>query len=114
MAQGTLLAELRMHHGDWSEEELASLHRAGRLLWANGLWVESDCGLSDEGDPWFAFCDAANGDVVIHFARIDGSYIACSPFRDGALTGDLLADVIDRFLGRLRPPVVSIRSTPAA
>jgi hypothetical protein len=113
----TLLAEVRPHQGDWSKDELAYLHHAARLLSANGLCVESECGLTDECDPWFVYCDAESGDVLVHFARVDGSYVACSPFDDGALTGPVLSDVIDEFLQTrigLRPTVVGIRSTPAA
>ena len=38
------------------------------------LKIETDRGLSDEGDPWFIFCLAETGDIIIHFSRFDGCY----------------------------------------
>jgi hypothetical protein len=67
------------HSRDWSNQELAEFYRVENSLIRAGLSVETDRGLSDEGDPWFIFCHAETGDVIIHFARFDGSYAVASP-----------------------------------
>jgi hypothetical protein len=106
-----------VHRLGWSKPELAHFQRAARLLLAEGLSVMTDHGLTDEGEPWFVLCDAESGEIVVHFARIHGSYVACVPFRGGALTGSLLPEVIDRFLRRRhdgRAITNGMRSTPAA
>lgn len=59
---------------DWSNQELATLYRTKKLLADVASFADTDRGISDEGSPWFAFCDAA-GDVLVHIARIDGIYV---------------------------------------
>ncbi len=61
---------------DWSQQELAEFYRVEAALLQAGVDLETERGLSDEGDPWFVFCRADNGDVFIHFSRIDGLYVA--------------------------------------
>lgn len=63
---------------DWSNQELADLFRVRQLLSAANVPVETDRGVTDEGDPWFVFCHA-NGEVFIHLCRIDGAYVLDSP-----------------------------------
>ena len=63
---------------DWSNQELADLFRVRQLLSAANVPVETDRGVTDEGDPWFVFCHA-NGEVFIHLCRIDGLYVLDSP-----------------------------------
>jgi len=63
---------------DWTNQELADLFRVRQLLGAANVPVETDRGVTDEGDPWFVFCHA-NGDVFIHLCRIDGAYVLDSP-----------------------------------
>ena len=82
----------------WSNQELAQLHRAARILDKNGLRLDSDHGVTDEGDPWWVFCDTDTGDVLVHFARIGGQYVACAPFCTGGLTGCMFRDVVDKTL----------------
>lgn len=60
---------------DWSQQETAEFYRVESALVQAGVELESDRGLSDEGDPWFIFCRSDNGEVFIHFARIDGLYV---------------------------------------
>lgn len=113
----TFLADVRAHQQGWSKRELGHLHRAAELMRAGRLPVGTDCGVTDEGDPWFVFCDAETGEVVAHFARIGRRYVACVPFHNGALIGPVFPDVIEQFLQQrtvARPISVSIRSTPAA
>jgi hypothetical protein len=112
-----LLADVRDHQHGWSDYELGHLHRAARLMWSGGLPIGTDCGVTDEGDPWFVFCDVESGDVIAHFARIGTKYVACVPFRNGAMTGHVFPDLIEQFLQQridAQPTSIGIRSTPAA
>ena len=72
---------------DWSAQELAEFYRVEAALIRVGLSVEVDRGLTDEGDPWFVFCRADDGEVVVHFARIDGMYFVGSPAYGGVTQG---------------------------
>jgi hypothetical protein len=72
---------------DWSQQELAEFYRVERALVQAGLTVVTDRGLSDEGDPWFVFCRAEDGEVVVHFACIDGRYVIGGPAYDRIVSG---------------------------
>ena len=63
--------------GDWSQQEIAEFYRVEAALTQAGLHVTTDRGVSDEGDPWFVFC-RFDGDVILHFARIDDLYVVAS------------------------------------
>jgi hypothetical protein len=111
------LADLRAVGRGWSKQEVSHLHRAASVLWRGGVSLETDSGVTDEGDPWFVFCDAESGDVLVHFARIGGAYVVCAPLLDGSLTARVLPELVDRFLERYpRGRLTSLRnrSTPAA
>jgi hypothetical protein len=84
----------------WSTHELALFSRAARLLASGGLRIETDYGLTDEGEPWLVFCNAESGDVFGHFARVHEGYVACVPFRGHGLRGWELPDLLSRFLRR--------------
>jgi hypothetical protein len=62
--------------------------------------IESDRGVTDEGDPWFVFLRAEDGETFIHFARIDGEYIIAGPAYEGVAKGfdfpGLVRDLISR------------------
>jgi len=88
------------HPIGWSPHELALFSRAARLLASGGLRIETDYGLTDEGEPWLVFCNADSGDVFGHFARIHEGYVACIPFRGYGLRGWELPDLLSRFLRR--------------
>lgn len=64
---------------DWSQQELAEFYRVESALIRSGLNVETDRGLTDEGEPWFVFCRSSDGEVVVHFAKCDGQYIVAGP-----------------------------------
>ena len=66
----------------WSQPELAEFYRVESALLQAGVRLETEIGVSDEGDPWFAFCRQDTGEVFVHFARIDGEYLI-----DGASMG---------------------------
>lgn len=64
---------------DWSQQELAEFYRVEAALSRAGIRVGTDRGLSDEKEPWFVFYRTDDGEVVIHFARIDGEYLIAGP-----------------------------------
>ena len=70
------------------------------MLSLEGCRIETDYGLTDEGEPWLVFCNAESADVCGHFARMREGYVACIPFRDDGLRGGELRDVLGRFLWR--------------
>ena len=92
------LIDARSRREGWTSDDLAQLHRVAAALRHPARPLEADGGLTDEGEPWFAICHLQSGEVVAHFARIDGSYIVCAPFLKGSLRGRLLCELIARFL----------------
>jgi hypothetical protein len=74
------------------------LHHAVNVWRQAGLSVETGSGMTDESEPWFVFCDADSGEVLVHFARISGKYIVCSPSLNNSLAGHSLPDLIHTFL----------------
>lgn len=64
---------------DWTQQELAEFYRVESALIRAGIRVGTDRGMSDENEPWFVFYRSEDGEVVIHFARIDGEYIIAGP-----------------------------------
>ena len=62
----------------WDNQEIAEFYRAVDILKRAGLNTEVDSGVTDEGDPWFVFIRPETGEVIAHFARIDGHFIAVS------------------------------------
>jgi hypothetical protein len=85
---------------DWSPRELAEFYRVESALIQAGLRIDTERGLSDEGDPWFAFCRQDTGEVIVHMARIDGDYILAGPTYEGISCGrdieSLVCDLISR------------------
>jgi hypothetical protein len=96
----TSFADQSVRPQGWSNHELALFYRAAELLSSESICVETDYGLTDEGEPWLVFCDAESGDIVGHFAKIHKEYVACIPFRQCVLTGWELSDLLSRFLRR--------------
>jgi hypothetical protein len=95
---------------DWSNQERAELYRIADLLDRSGLSVGTDSGLSDEGDPWFAFFHPDSGDVIAHFARIDGLFVAAATTAGTTLRGRDFRAVIDQIIER--QPLVFPRPDP--
>ena len=96
----TSCAEPNVRPLGWSGQELALFSRAAKSLSSGGLRIETDYGLTDEGEPWLVFCNAESGDVCGHFARMREEYVACIPFREDGVRGSELRDVLCRFLRR--------------
>jgi hypothetical protein len=94
------LTEVRRSRTDWSKEEIAYLERAAHFVRKLGVSVETDHGVTDEGEPWFVICDASSDEVLVHFCRIRRRYVACAPFLESSLSGHVFADLIERFLDR--------------
>jgi hypothetical protein len=72
---------------DWSPQDIAEFYRVESVLIQAGLRVVSARGLTDEGDPWFVFCRVEDDEVIVHFARIDGSYVVSAPAYCGNVVG---------------------------
>ena len=85
--------------GGWSQQELAEFYRVEAALIRAGLQIGSERGLSDEGEPWFAFC-RPDGDAIMHFARIDGSYVIASEVLDTPMWGGDFRNLINQIAQR--------------
>jgi hypothetical protein len=96
----TNFAGQSVHSLGWSTHELALFCRAATLLSSENVCIETDYGLTDEGEPWLVFCDTESGDILGHFARMNEEYVACVPFRRGALRSWDLSDLLSHFLGQ--------------
>jgi hypothetical protein len=86
-------------------------------LWNVGLALETDSGVTDEGEPWFVFCDDLSGEIFAHFARIGREYVVCAPWLNRLLTGIILRQLVDHFIDLCpyrRAASIRSRSTPAA
>ncbi len=85
---------------NWTNEELAELFRVVDILGRAGVAIDTDMGLSDEGEPWFAFCRADTGDVIVHFSRIDGQFVAVSAATDAVMRGNNFRRVAEALVNR--------------
>ena len=86
-----------LYASDWSNQELANLHRAFSLVQSAQPGLEYDRGISDEGDPWFIIGDD-KGEVLIHICRIDGRYILDGAALSNPLNGKDFNALIEDFL----------------
>lgn len=82
----------------WSNQDIAEIYRVADSLRRAGLPIESDEGQTDEGEPWYSFCSANTGEVIVHFAYIDGRYIAEVGHLGVSFSGSSLAEIIGQFL----------------
>ena len=85
---------------DWSNAELAELYRVVDILSRAGVAIDTDKGLSDEGDPWFVFCRADTGDVIVHFARIGNQFVAVSAVTDDVVRGPNFRKIAEALVNR--------------
>ena len=88
----------------WGNDELAELYRVQHALVQARIAIETDRGVTDEGDPWFIFC-RPGGEVIVHATRYDGVYRLYSPVLPQPLTGSSFAALTRSFLSGLRTPV---------
>ncbi|BBK31705.1 hemolysin type calcium-binding protein [Stella humosa] len=84
--------------GGWTEQEKAELYRAASLLGARGLPFDSEFGTTDDGDPWFLFIGRGTGEVLAHFARIDGTFVVHHAAADVVFESRDIRDLVDRVL----------------
>src|SRR5690242_6832870 len=85
---------------DWSAQELAEFYRVEAALIQAGLLIESERGLSDEGEPWFAFCRSEDGEVIVHIARLDNEYLLAGPAYDGLARGNDIRSLVQNLVAR--------------
>ena len=95
---------------DWTNDELAEFYRIEASLIRNGISVETDRGVSDEGHPWFVFCRSDTGDVILHLARLDGHYLAASPVFGGSVRGPDFKSLIQCVIGSQLQSVVRVKN----
>jgi hypothetical protein len=82
----------------WGNQDIADFYRAVDILKQAGLETEVDSGTTDEGDPWFVFVRPESGEVVAHFAHIDGWFIAVSSVNHQMYKGKNIRNIIDQML----------------
>ena len=117
MSSTVCLADVRFRWRGWSNYELAQFHRVIAYLSNIRFELETDSGVTDEGDPWFVFCDSDSGEVFAHFARIRGEYFVWAPRLNRLLTGTTLRQLANHFIDLCpcrRAASIRSRSTPAA
>ena len=90
----------RVSPAGWMNDELAELYRVEHSLRQAGLAVETESGISDEGDPWFVFCHA-DGHVIVHAARVGGNYLLHCATLPNPLTGRSFAEIANTFVGMI-------------
>jgi hypothetical protein len=82
----------------WTNQELAELYRVEHALTQANIGMETDQGITDEGDPWFVFC-RLDGSVLVHITRSDGAYQLYSPVLAKSLSGPSFAALTKAFVG---------------
>ncbi|WP_427026405.1 hypothetical protein ACP4J4_19810 (plasmid) [Aureimonas ureilytica] len=82
----------------WQNQDLAELYRVRDRLCAAGLEVETEAGVTDEGDPWFVYAQAGTDNVVVHIARIDSEIHVINCVTGGTYVGPSFREVSDRML----------------
>ena len=70
----TILAFPR-HGRPWSAPEREVLDQIHRAFGHQGLETKCEHGVTDEGDPWTAFFESAEGAFMAHIARIGVTYL---------------------------------------
>ena len=82
----------------WNNQDIADFYRAVDILKRAGLEVEVDSGVTDEGEPWFVFVRSGDGEVLAHFAQIDGQFVAVSSLNHEVYKGADIRQIVDRML----------------
>lgn len=85
---------------DWSQAEIAELYRIEHALLQARFSLETDRGVSDEGDPWFVFC-RADGEVLVHITRSDEGYLLYGLGLPQPLTGRVIGDISKSFVNQI-------------
>lgn len=82
----------------WSNQDVAEIYRVASTLSRAGLPIECEEGQTDEGDRWYAFCNANTGDVIVHFARIDDRFVAQVCHLSISFSGYSFSEIVSQFL----------------
>ena len=85
---------------DWTPAETAELYRIEHALLQARFSIQTDRGVTDEGDPWFVFC-RGDGEVVVHVTRFDGEYQVHSPGLPMPLRGRSFVELSKSFVSHL-------------
>ena len=83
---------------DWSDGEVAEFFRVAEALRQSGFAVVTERGMTDEGDPWFIFVRESTDEVIAHFARINGEFIADASTVTTPVRGRDLRHVLDQIM----------------
>lgn len=101
MASQVLAFLRRSRRGtDWSQEEIAELYRIEHALLQARFSLDTDRGVSDEGDPWFVFC-RADGEVLVHITRSEDGYLLYGLGLPRPLTGRVIGDISKSFVNQI-------------
>ena len=90
----------KLEKRQWNNQEIADFYRAVDILKRAGLDVEVDSGMTDEGEPWFVFVRSGDGEVLAHFAQIDGQFVAVSSLNHEVYKGRDIRQIVDRMLDK--------------
>jgi hypothetical protein len=96
---------------DWTNQEMADLARVQYLLSCAGVPLETDRGLSDEGDPWFVFCDS-QGEVFVHICRMGMTYLLDGPSLEAPLRGPSFVSLVKKFVDHATARVAAFSVVP--
>lgn len=91
---------LKHENRQWNNQEIADFYRAVDILKRAGLDVEVDSGVTDEGEPWFVFVRSLDGEVLAHFAQIDGHFVAVSSLNHEVYRGSDIRQIVDQMLDK--------------
>ena len=81
----------------WTTQDRADFERVRRTLAVAGLDVETDEGVSDEGDPWFVILRRGDEEVLLHIARIGREYVIAGPALNSPLRGSSLRALVEEY-----------------
>lgn len=101
----------RFRARDWTNQELADLARVQFLLSRAGVPLETERGITDEGDPWFVFCDA-QGEVFVHICRLGMTYLLDGPSLETPLRGPSFDALVQSFIERATTKVAAMNVVP--
>ena len=94
------MSQQNMRKRQWNNQEIADFYRAADILKRAGLDVEIDSGMTDEGEPWFVFVRSGDGEVLAHFAQIDGQFVAVSSLNHEVYKGSDIRQIVDQMLDK--------------
>ncbi len=89
----------------WSNDDFSQFYRIQRALALANLETCIDCGVTDEGDQWIAFC-RRDGDVIIHIGHFDGRYHLSAPALLKSRSGVSLSELVDPLLESIRAELI--------